>query len=98
MPTVVAEGRQRVRDLRTHDGSGGDLADSFGKLREELQREFGRDFRLVVEGQPRGLHRVVQDELAMIAREAISNAFQHAQASEIVCTLRFAESPPSSAV
>jgi ligand-binding sensor domain-containing protein/two-component sensor histidine kinase len=89
---LVAEGRQRVRDLRTHDGSGGDLAYCFGKLREELQREFARDFGLVVEGQPRRLHRVVQDELEMIAREAISNAFQHAQASEIVCTLRFAES------
>jgi signal transduction histidine kinase/ligand-binding sensor domain-containing protein len=88
---LIAEGRQRVRDLRTHDGSGGDLAYSLGRLREELQHEFGRDFRLVVEGQPRGLHRVVQDELAMIAREALSNAFQHARASEIVCTLRFGE-------
>jgi signal transduction histidine kinase/ligand-binding sensor domain-containing protein len=89
---LIIEGRQRVRDLRTHGGSPGDLAYAFAKLREELHIEFARDFRLVIEGRPRSLHRVVQDELEMIAREALSNAFQHAGANEIICTLNFAES------
>jgi signal transduction histidine kinase/ligand-binding sensor domain-containing protein len=89
---ILAEGRQRVRDLRTHDGSAGDLAYSFAKLREELHHEFARDFRLVIEGKPQGLHRVVQDEVEMIAREALSNAFQHAQASDILCAIKFTES------
>jgi signal transduction histidine kinase len=89
---LLAEGRQRVRDLRTRDGSADDLAYSFAKLREELHHEFARDFRLVVEGKPQRLHRVVQDEVEMIAREAISNAFQHAQASDVVCAIQFTES------
>jgi len=89
---LLAEGRQRVRDLRTHDGSAGDLAYSFGKLREELHHEFARDFRLVIEGKPHRLHRVVQDEVEMIAREALSNAFRHAQASDILCAIKFTES------
>jgi signal transduction histidine kinase len=89
---LLAEGRQRVRDLRTHDGSADDLAYSFGKLQQELHHEFARDFRLVIEGQPRGLHRVVQDEVEMIAREALSNAFQHAQARDILCAIEFTES------
>jgi signal transduction histidine kinase len=89
---VLVEGRQRVRDLRTHDGSAGDLAHSFGKLREELHHQFARDFRLVIEGKPRSLHRVVQDEVEMIAREALSNAFRHAQASDILCVIKFSES------
>jgi signal transduction histidine kinase/ligand-binding sensor domain-containing protein len=89
---VLAEGRQRVRDLRTHDGSADDLAYSFAKLREELHHRFARDFRLVIEGKPQRLHRVVQDEVEMIAREALSNAFQHAQASDILCTIKYTES------
>jgi signal transduction histidine kinase len=89
---LLAEGRQRVRDLRTHDGSADDLAYSFTKLREELHHEFSRDFRLVTEGKPQRLHRVVQDEVEMIARQALSNAFQHAQAADILCALKFTES------
>jgi signal transduction histidine kinase len=89
---VLAEGRQRVQDLRTHDGSAGDLANSFAKLREEINHEFARDLRLVIEGTPQRLHRVVQDEVEMIARETLSNAFQHAQASDILCALKFTES------
>jgi signal transduction histidine kinase len=88
---LLVEGRQRVRDLRTHDGGEGDLARCFGKLREDLYRQFARDFRLVIEGKPHRLHRVVQDEVEMIAREALCNAFQHAQASNILCAVTFSE-------
>ena len=89
---LLVEGRQRVRDLRTHDGSGDGLAHSFAKLREELHHQFARDFRLVIEGEPRRLHRVVQDEVEMIAREALTNAFRHAQASDILCAIKFGAS------
>jgi signal transduction histidine kinase/ligand-binding sensor domain-containing protein len=88
---LLLEGRQRVRDLRTHDGGEGDLARCFGKLREDLYRQFARDFRLVIEGKPHRLHRVVQDEVEMIAREALCNAFLHAQASNILCAITFSE-------
>ena len=89
---LLVEGRQRVRDLRTHDGSADSLAYSFGKMQQELHLEFARDFRLVIEGKPRNLHRVVQDEVEMIARQALSNAFQHAQASDVLCVIEFTES------
>jgi signal transduction histidine kinase len=88
---VLAEGRQRVLDLRAHDGNADDLAHAFAKLRQELHHQFGRDFRLVLEGKPRRLHRVVQDEVEIIVREALSNAFRHAQASDILCAIRFTE-------
>jgi signal transduction histidine kinase len=89
---ILEEGRRRVQDLRTHDGSEDDLANSFTKLQEELQHEFGRNFRLLIEDKPKKLHRVVQDEVKMIAKEALSNAFQHAQASDVLCAVNSAKS------
>src|SRR5688572_26304038 len=36
-----------------------------------------------VEGAPRGLHPIVRDDIHGIAREALRNAFRHAQAARI---------------
>jgi signal transduction histidine kinase len=89
---LLAEGRDRVKDLRTHDENADDLAVSFEKLREELRDDFARDFRLVIEGKPHKLHRVVRDEIELIAREALSNAFRHAGATDILCAINCADS------
>ncbi len=40
-------------------------------------------FRLVVEGPARDLHPIIRDEIYRIAREALRNAFSHAQAHHI---------------
>jgi signal transduction histidine kinase len=40
-------------------------------------------FHVVVEGPPRGLHPTLRDEVYAIAREAVRNAFRHAQARNI---------------
>jgi signal transduction histidine kinase len=44
----------------------------------------------VVEGQTRPLHPVIRDEVYRIGREALTNAFRHAQASTIEVELEYA--------
>jgi signal transduction histidine kinase len=40
-------------------------------------------FLVSVEGQPRELHPIVRDDIYRVAREALRNAFRHAQATQI---------------
>lgn len=86
---VLIEGRERVRDLRSEPGHGEDLAHNLAEHGHELRRQFSTDFQFAVEGNPRPIRPVVRDEIEMIAREAITNAFRHAQATRIECVIRF---------
>ena len=78
---ILVEGRNRVSDLRVRSKQG--LAKGLAELGEELSAEYAVPFRLVVAGTPRDLDPVVNDEVHMIVREALLNAFQHARASEV---------------
>jgi signal transduction histidine kinase len=80
---VLEEGRDRVQDLRTSDGASSDLAQSLAAVGEELAREHPVEFRAVVEGAARDLQPVVKDETYRIGREALLNAFRHADACSI---------------
>jgi len=77
---AIAEGRDKVVALRS-DGSGQPSMPDY--LRAVAGREAGADqqFALRVEGPVRPLQPVVEQELSAIGREAIRNAFRHAQAS-----------------
>jgi len=46
---------------------------------------------VVVEGPSRELHPVLRDEIYRIAREAVRNAFRHAQASQIEAEIAYSE-------
>jgi signal transduction histidine kinase len=45
---------------------------------------------MIVEGPPRPLRPLIRDEVYRISREALVNAFQHAEASEIEVEIEFA--------
>jgi signal transduction histidine kinase len=47
---------------------------------------------VVVEGQPRDLDPILRDEIYAIAREAVRNAFHHAQARNIEAEIRYSGS------
>jgi signal transduction histidine kinase len=93
---AIAEGRDAVRDLRSSTVVTNDLAEAVRVLAEELTTHDSTDdcakFHLVVEGEPRHLHPILRDEIYRIAREAVRNAFCHAQASRIDAEILYGKS------
>jgi signal transduction histidine kinase len=88
---AIVEGRDAIHGLRASTVVTNELAQAVTALGVEMRpldssREstssFGR-FHVVVEGQPRELHPILRDEVYSIAREAVRNAFRHAQAHDI---------------
>jgi signal transduction histidine kinase len=80
---VLLEGRQRVRDLRAEGLNDGELPQSLKRCGEELSQGHSSRFSLSVVGTLRPLDPILSGEAYRIAREALSNAFQHAQAYRI---------------
>jgi len=84
---AIGEGRDAVQNLRSSSFDDRDLASSLSALGAELAAGIDPpskpEYRVVVEGRPRELTAVVRDEAYRIAREAVSNAYQHAKARHI---------------
>ncbi|WP_321476365.1 two-component regulator propeller domain-containing protein [uncultured Paludibaculum sp.] len=93
---AITEGRDAVQALRGEeecDDLGESLATVDREFRDEMRgtQPAGVDtsYRVLVEGTPRRLHPVVRDDLYRIAREAVRNAFRHAQAKQIELDIRY---------
>jgi signal transduction histidine kinase/ligand-binding sensor domain-containing protein len=86
---IIAEGRDRVHELRAADRS-----DDLPELLKERAVAAGFDppipIRIVVEGKPRRVHPLVSAEIGRIASEALFNVARHASASSVEITVRFA--------
>ena len=87
---VLAEGRDRVMDLRSMKQDTGDFPELITRVGEDLCVQYSGRFWVEIQGQARPLNPFVRDEFLAIAREALTNSFRHAQASEIVCEIHFA--------
>lgn len=74
---VLAEGRDRVRNLRGTATSVSDLPSAFQRVAEEIPHGGEATFKTVVEGHVRELHPVVLEEVFCIGREALVNALSH---------------------
>ncbi len=74
---VLAEGRDRIRNLRVNSASLGDLPGAFRSVAEETSQGRDASFKTVVEGHVRELHPLVLEESYCIGREAIINALSH---------------------
>ncbi len=88
MGQVIDEGRKAVRGLRATPGN--DLDQAFANVRDEIGSVTAASFRVIVEGQPRALKPIIRDEMYRIGREALVNAFRHADASTIEMHLEYA--------
>lgn len=80
---VLIEGRDRVKDLRAQASGAPGLAPALGAIGVELAKGQSTRFDLVVEGAPRLLYPIVEEEAIRIGNEALANAFHHALASRI---------------
>src|ERR1700691_5930674 len=78
---AIAEGRDAIQGLRSSTTVTNELAEAVTALGDELASHDSNSprFHVVVEGPPRDLHPILRDEIYAIAREAVRNAFRHAQ-------------------
>jgi ligand-binding sensor domain-containing protein/signal transduction histidine kinase len=83
---ALNESRDAIQGIRSSGSLSLDLGQAMNALMTELNEEFhagsvnGPAFCVLEEGTPRAVHPVVRDEVCRIAREALRNAFSHAQA------------------
>ena len=90
MQQVIEEGRNAVRGLRASGAASVPLETALSHIEQEMGADAETDFRVVVEGQRRDLHPLLQDEVYRIGREALINAFRHARARRIEVELKYA--------
>jgi len=79
---VVAEGRDRVRDLRSTAGLS-DLSSAFQRVADEMRHDSSASVKTVVEGRKLELHPVVLEESYSIGREALMNALSHSEGQHV---------------
>jgi signal transduction histidine kinase/ligand-binding sensor domain-containing protein len=87
---VLSEGRQLIEDLNAQSRYFGTVLSSLQKIGDEFgylhpETEFVTDS----EGTPRELNALVYNDICIFAREALANAFRHAEAAHIGLTLKY---------
>ncbi|MBO9715387.1 MAG: histidine kinase [Pseudoxanthomonas sp.] len=81
---AINEGRERVHSLRLAEASVQEaLPEAFARIGGELAQLHPVAFGVIVEGRLPPLDAVVRDEIYWIGREALCNAFRHADAGRI---------------
>ena len=86
---VLVEGRDKVRDLRLSAGITKDLAGAFIALGEELFENASVKFRVITTGKEQQVDPAIREEVYLIGREAMLNAFHHAQALALEVQIDF---------
>jgi signal transduction histidine kinase/ligand-binding sensor domain-containing protein len=94
---AITEARDAVHELRSSAVVTNDLAAAVTALGEELaathttsaSSQDSTTFLVEVKGTPRELHPILRDEVYAIAREAVRNAFRHAQARDIEADITY---------
>jgi signal transduction histidine kinase len=86
---IIVEGRNRVSRLRSEHLSDSELKPSIERLAAELNGKPSIEFAVERLGGSEALDAPVVEEIFCIAREALTNAFRHAQASRILVELDY---------
>jgi len=80
---LLAEARDRVRGLRESMVYQGDLAPALAEFASDLALLHPASFSMRVQGEGYRVHPVALEDIFLVAREALSNAFRHARAPSI---------------
>jgi signal transduction histidine kinase len=92
---AILEGRNAIQSLRSSTIVTNELAQAIASLGQELGGRAGNNnstkLSVAVEGKPHELHPVLRDDVYRIAREALQNAFRHAQATKIEAEITYAD-------
>jgi len=87
---AILEGREAIQGMRSSISN--NLAEALRAVGNELATEGSVEFRVVVEGPSKEVDPILRDEVYGIAREAIRNAFRHAEAKVIETEITYANS------
>ena len=93
---AIVEGRDAIQNIRSSTTVTNELVYAMTALGEELAGPRNHDggspaFLVSIEGTPRELHPILRDDIYRIAREALRNAFSHAQAKKIEAEITYGE-------
>ena len=88
---LLDESRARVKDLRAPVSSEVELTHALAAAGEQLALAHPVGFRASTAGTPRELHPIVREEALLLGREALVNAFRHANAREIEAEVFYGE-------
>ena len=88
---ALVEGRDQVMGLRASICGNGGLAEALSRVGQRMAGGFSTEFRTSVSGHPYHISSHVCDDLFAIAREAIINAFRHAQAVAVELELVYGD-------
>jgi signal transduction histidine kinase len=88
---VLIESRNHVKQLRSSAHMQGDLPFELARIGEELAREGSAGFSFSAKGTPRDLQPILKEEAFLVGREAITNAFQHAHATQVDVELFYSD-------
>jgi signal transduction histidine kinase len=83
MQRVIEEGRATLQRLSSSRSASRSLEGTLSGLRDEFSPRHGLQFRVFISGKSKALRPDVQEQLYLIAREALFNALRHSDASSI---------------
>jgi signal transduction histidine kinase len=86
---IILEGRNRVSRLRSEHLADSELGASIERVACDLDGNTATEFVVERKGGSDTLRQHVVEEIFLIAREALTNAFRHSQASRIVVELDY---------
>jgi signal transduction histidine kinase len=83
MGRVIEEGRNAVKGLRYSNQEWRNLEGAFSHIQLEMSSASSTEFRIIVEGTARPLKSILRDEVYLIGREALVNAFRHSHSNSV---------------
>ena len=89
MDSAIEEGRRAIEGLRSPYSNFSSLGHALASVPNDLSLPPAVEFRVIVEGRRRELRAGLGDQLYRIGREAIFNAYRHAQAKRIETEIEY---------
>ena len=89
MRHVINEARDILLGIRLSSRAATTLEHAFSCLRDQFAAGGGVRFQVFVIGQPRTLKPATQEQIYMIGREALINAFRHSEATSIEVEVQY---------
>jgi signal transduction histidine kinase/ligand-binding sensor domain-containing protein len=87
--SMMQEGRERIKHLRGGHMEGVGLAQALELFGQELQSISPVQFHVEVEGSAHPIDAYIHEEILLIGREALTNAFRHSGASAIAVEITY---------